>query len=61
MRQHQALDARTRALQQASSQVVLQHQEDPKQDIAQERARASFPVQELLYQLNGGREKVERR
>jgi len=55
------VDARTRKLQEPSTALVTKHAEDPKQDIIAERKRASFNTQELLYWLNGGQEKVERR
>lgn len=55
------VDARTRELQAPSTALVTQHAEDPKADIIAERKRASFDVNELLYWLNGGRDKVERR
>jgi hypothetical protein len=41
--------------------LTLYSAEDPKQDIINERKRASFSVQELQYYLNGGKDKVERR
>jgi acyl-CoA oxidase len=55
------VDARTQQLQAPSTALVTNHAEDPKQDIVAERRRASFNTNELLYWLNGGREKVERR
>jgi acyl-CoA oxidase len=55
------VDARTQQLQAPSTAIVTKHAEDPKQDIVAERRRASFNTNELLYWLNGGREKVERR
>eukprot|EP00775_Hariotina_reticulata_P005807 gene5808-6047_t len=55
------VDERTRQLQARSTAVVTRHAEDPKQDIINERKRASFGIQELQYYLNGGKEKVERR
>lgn len=55
------VDARTQQLQAPSTALVTKHAEDPKQDIVAERRRASFNTSELLYWLNGGREKVERR
>ena len=55
------VDARTRVLQEESTKAVLANSSDPTMDIAAERGRATFDVAELLYYLNGGREKVERR
>jgi hypothetical protein len=55
------VDERTQQLQAPSTAVVTKHAEDPKQDLANERRRASFSSQELCYFLNGGKEKVERR
>eukprot|EP00882_Tetradesmus_deserticola_P031222 GHRQ01035300.1.p1 GENE.GHRQ01035300.1~~GHRQ01035300.1.p1 ORF type:complete len:287 (+),score=92.20 GHRQ01035300.1:159-1019(+) len=55
------VDERTQQLQAPSTALVTKHAEDPKQDIANERKRASFSSQELCYFLNGGKEKVERR
>jgi hypothetical protein len=55
------VDARTQQLQAPSTAIVTKHAEDPKQDIVAERRRASFNTNELLYWLNGGKEKVERR
>lgn len=55
------IDERTRALQAQSTAIVLRNHEDPKQDIANERRRATFDTNDLLYFLNGGKEKVERR
>ena len=55
------VDDRTRKLQEQSTRLVLKFSEDPKDDIANERRKATFPVEELLYHLNGGKEKIERR
>ena len=55
------VDERTRSLQAGSTAVVLRHAEDPKQDIAAERRKATFHVNDLLWYLNGGKDKVERR
>uniref|UniRef100_A0A383WBN6 Acyl-coenzyme A oxidase n=2 Tax=Tetradesmus obliquus TaxID=3088 RepID=A0A383WBN6_TETOB len=55
------VDERTRQLQAPSTALVTKHAEDPVQDLANERKRASFSSQELCYFLNGGKEKVERR
>jgi hypothetical protein len=55
------VDERTQQLQAPSTALVTKHAEDPKQDLANERRRASFSSQELCYFLNGGKEKVERR
>ncbi len=59
MAQH--VDDRTRKIQEASTALVLRHAEDPKADIAAERRKATFDVNDLLYFINGGKEKVERR
>lgn len=56
-----AVDERTRALQERSSALVTQHSSDPRADIAAERRRASFAIEPLMYLLNGGKAKVERR
>jgi hypothetical protein len=61
MAEQHHVDQRTRQLQAPSTQLVTKHAEDPKQDIIAERARASFNTKELLYWLNGGKDKVERR
>lgn len=55
------VDARTQQLQAPSTALVTKHGEDPKQDIIAERQRASFDAQQLLYWLNGGKDKVDRR
>ncbi len=55
------VDERTRALQVPSSKLILRSAEDPTKDLAAERSRASFNVNELCYWLNGGKERVERR
>eukprot|EP00878_Enallax_costatus_P005125 GHUV01005387.1.p1 GENE.GHUV01005387.1~~GHUV01005387.1.p1 ORF type:complete len:651 (+),score=176.60 GHUV01005387.1:188-2140(+) len=55
------VDERTRQLQAASTALVTKHAEDPKQDIIEERRRATFDSKELCYYLNGGKDKVERR
>jgi len=55
------IDERTRALQAQSTAIVMRQQEDPKKDIIAERQRATFDVRELLYHLNGGKDKIERR
>jgi hypothetical protein len=61
MAANHTVDARTRQLQAPSTALVTKHAESPTQDIISERRRASFPTNELLYWLNGGQEKVERR
>lgn len=58
---YRPVDERTRQLQAPSTALVTKHAEDPVQDLANERKRASFSSQELCYFLNGGKEKVERR
>jgi acyl-CoA oxidase len=55
------VDARTRALQAGVTAAVLKQAEDPTKDIADERRRATFDVNDLLYYLNGGKDKVARR
>lgn len=54
-------DERTRALVQPSTEVILRTHVEPKADMAEERARATFNNQPLLHLLNGGKEKVEKR
>ncbi|GBF98378.1 peroxisomal acyl-coenzyme A oxidase [Raphidocelis subcapitata] len=56
-----AVDERTRALQERSSALVTAQASDPRADIAAERRRASFAPEPLTYLLNGGKAKVERR
>lgn len=55
------VDQRTLALQATVSAAVLKNAEDPQQDIANERRRASFNVEDLLNFMNGGKEQVLRR
>lgn len=55
------VDARTRALQEKSSALVLVNHVEPKDDIIAERKRATFDVNDLLYYLNGSKDKVMRR
>lgn len=54
-------DARTRALQEASTRLVTATRVEPSDDIIAERARATFDVNDLLYFVNGSKENVERR
>eukprot|EP00798_Chlamydomonas_sp_ICE-L_P022131 gene22131-29193_t len=55
------IDSRTKQLQEPSSTVILSSHREPSDDIALERARATFNVQELCYALNGGKEKFDRK
>lgn len=55
------VDARTRELQAPSTAAVLKCSENPKQDIINERKRASFDSNDLLHFLCGGKDKVDRR
>lgn len=53
-------DARTRALAETSSSVVLSASADPREDIAMERSKARFDSQELAEYMNGGKERLAR-
>jgi acyl-CoA oxidase len=55
------VDARTRELQTRSSALVAANCNDPRADIAAERARASFASAELAAHLAGGPAKLARR
>lgn len=54
------VDARTAALVEASSRVVLSASADPREDIAAERRRARFDSQEVAEHLNGGKDNLQR-
>eukprot|EP00955_Chlamydomonas_euryale_P087183 364275-Chlamydomonas_euryale.AAC.5 len=56
-----APDARTRALQAPSNALIAASHVDPKDDMAKERARATFDVAQLAEAINGGREVLEKR
>ena len=55
------VDERTRALVQPSSAVILRTHIEPTSDIAAERLRTTFNVEELSLALNGGKEELEKR
>lgn len=55
------VDARTKELQRDSTSIILSTHVEPKDDIAAERQRATFNVQELSYLLNGGKDKLEKK
>ncbi|CAD7696654.1 unnamed protein product [Ostreobium quekettii] len=55
------VDARTRALQAASTDAVLPSSSDPVADLAAERRRAGFDVAELMRFLHGGQERIDRK
>ena len=55
------VDERARALAQESSKFVLRSSCSPVEDMAAERARASFNPQELANELNEGADKLKRR
>jgi hypothetical protein len=53
-------DERTKALVQKSSDVVLATHVEPRDDMLEERRRASFDASSLAAYLNGGKEKLQR-
>lgn len=53
-------DERTKALVKKSSDVVLATHIEPRDDMLEERSRASFDVHSLAAYLNGGKEKLHR-
>jgi hypothetical protein len=55
------VDARTRALQETSTQLITKHHIEPSTDIKAERNRATFNVTDLLNFLNDGADNVQRR
>ena len=61
MEQRREVDASTRELQAPSSAHITAAGSDPRADISAERRRASFAYEPLMYVLNGGKAKVERR
>ena len=54
------VDERTKALVQKSSDVVLATHVEPRDDMLEERRRASFDASSLAAYLNGGKEKLQR-
>ena len=54
-------DERAKQLAQASSKVVLRSHVNPVDDMAAERARASFDSQQLAEYFNEGPDKLKRR
>lgn len=54
------VDERTKALVQKSSDVVLATHVEPRDDMLEERRRASFDASSLAAYLNGGNEKLQR-
>lgn len=54
------VDERTRMLVQPSSVAVMGAHVEPTADMAAERRRATFDVQELSIALNGGKEQLEK-
>lgn len=57
----QVADARTRALQVESTRIVMKTHRETTQDIKEERRKATFPVEELMYYMTGGKEKYEKK
>lgn len=55
------VDARTAALQRPASEVILKTHTEPSYDLAMERRKATFNVEELSYVLNGGKEQLEKK
>ena len=55
------VDQRTKALADASSEVVLRSHASPVEDIRAERESSSFPARELAGYLNDGPDKLKRR
>ena len=53
-------DERVKALVQKSSDVVLATHVEPRDDMLEERRRASFDASSLAAYLNGGKEKLQR-
>lgn len=54
-------DARTQQLVEPATQIVMATHVNPMDDMVQERGRSTIDVQQLLYAMNGGKEKVEQR
>ncbi|KAG2488798.1 hypothetical protein HYH03_012598 [Edaphochlamys debaryana] len=55
------VDARTLELQAPASKIIFSTHIEPRDDMAAERARATFDVKELTYAMNGGKDKLEKR
>ncbi len=55
------VDERTLALQGPSTKKALANHVEPVEDLAAERRRATFDVEELSYVLAGGKDKLQRR
>ncbi|KXZ49049.1 hypothetical protein GPECTOR_23g135 [Gonium pectorale] len=55
------VDQRTKALQKPATEIILRTHTEPSEDLAQERKRATFDVQELSYALNGGKEMLDKK
>ncbi|KAG2435906.1 hypothetical protein HXX76_007101 [Chlamydomonas incerta] len=55
------VDARTVDLQRPATQIILKTHTEPSNDLAMERRKATFDVQELSYVLNGGKEQLEKK
>ena len=53
-------DERTKALVKKSSEIVLATHIEPRDDMLEERRRASFDASSLAAYLNGGKEKLQR-
>ena len=53
-------DERLKTLVQKSSDVVLATHVEPRDDMLEERRRASFDASSLAAYLNGGKEKLQR-
>jgi hypothetical protein len=54
-------DARARELVEPATKAVLKTHVEPKDDIARERARASFDTTILMEYLNGGKELIKKK
>eukprot|EP00873_Tetraselmis_striata_P045831 jgi/Tetstr1/466095/TSEL_010679.t1 len=52
-------EQRLRALQESVSQTVRRHSVEPAEDLRNERARATFPAEELAVYINGGSEAMD--
>ncbi len=61
MSQQRTVDARTLELQRPSSAAILASHVEPKDDIAAERRRATFSVDEVALLLNGSSEAIAKR
>ncbi|GFR44234.1 hypothetical protein Agub_g5369 [Astrephomene gubernaculifera] len=60
MAEHE-IDERTRNLQRPATEIIMSTHTEPSEDLAQERRKATFDVQELSYVLNEGKDLLEKK